>query len=165
MSESHSADPRQSVQRLVALWLQASRSEDAPGSPFVGDQELSTRSSVYRLKDGVCVSVEPKNASARATQPPSDVIGMRLVGWFEEARPDRLIANFRKHARGVLVGRIPSSVATYPVALTSPAVQFKTTKAKASTEPSSRATPSLDDTAPYADVHVRPTVRDLSSLE
>jgi hypothetical protein len=48
---------------------------------LAGETQVETRNTVYRLRDGVCHSVQRHDDASGTRAHPADLFGMRLVGW------------------------------------------------------------------------------------
>jgi hypothetical protein len=105
--------------------------------PLVGETRVETRNTVYKLRNGVCYSVQRDHHTGR--RDPRAFVGMRLVGWLWRDDPRSVLSlEWQPGAYAVLwrPGNGPDDRSA--VALTSPSIAFRNL-ARAVTPPPQQA--------------------------
>lgn len=91
---------------------------------LVGETRVETRNTVYRLRDGVCYSVQREAQAGR--RDPAAFVGMRLVGWLWRDDPRSVLSlEWQPGAYAVLWRPGSGQGDRSAVALTSPSVAFR----------------------------------------
>jgi hypothetical protein len=92
-----------------------------------GETRIETRNAVYRLRDGICYSVQRHDPhAAQARLDPSAFVGMRVVGWLWQDDPRSVLSlDWQPGAYAVLWRRGTGGGDRSAVALTSPTVAFR----------------------------------------
>ncbi len=88
-------------------------------SAWQGDMTIATRHTVYRFRDGLCISVQRQETGA----PQNECIGMTMTGWLVDVgNGPNVSGEWRPGASAVLMrpGRLGDEIA-----LTSPSVQVR----------------------------------------
>lgn len=88
-----------------------------------GETRIETRNTLYRVRDGICYSVEREDGSGKVD--PGAFIGMRVVGWVLRDDPGgSLTLDWQPGAYAVLWRPRSSPDSRSAVALTSPTIAF-----------------------------------------
>jgi hypothetical protein len=103
---------------------------------LAGETRIETRNAVYRLRDGICYSVQRDDPAGRLD--PSAFVGMRVVGWLWRDDPRSVLAlEWQPGAYAVLWRRGTGPDDRAAVALTSASVAFRQVARSAPARPAS----------------------------
>ena len=120
------------------------RGAELVGDPrsWLGDMAVSTRHTVYRFRDGICIAVHRQDTGNGRG---GDYVGMKMIGWLvDEDTAPVVSAEWRPGASAILLrpGANGDSLA-----LTSPTIQLRREALRASQVQRSNGPPSYHDVA------------------
>jgi hypothetical protein len=93
---------------------------------LAGETRIETRNAIYRLRDGICYSVQREDRPEdRKRLDPSAFAGMRVVGWLRQDDPRSVLSlEWQPGSYAVLWRRGSGQGDRSAVALTSPTIAF-----------------------------------------